>query len=249
MDKVFMLLLIFSFGSVFGWIIELIFRRIINKNKKWVNPGFLVGPYLPIYGFGILILFLIASLADRIFIPSVILKNIVLLLLMGAAMTLLEYIAGVIFIKKMKVKLWDYSGSWGNFRGIICPLYSFFWMLLGALYYYTLHPYINNLVRFAYENKAIYFSVGMFYGFFIVDLVYSAQILVKIKRFADENKMVVKLEALKENIIRSAEERKKRVKFFLILSSENSIFSHLKSYKESAERIRTEIRNKIKKNK
>ena len=34
---------IFYLGSTFGWTIELFFRRIVHK--KWVNPGFLIGPY------------------------------------------------------------------------------------------------------------------------------------------------------------------------------------------------------------
>ena len=42
---------IFYLGSTFGWTIELFFRRIVHK--EWVNPGFLIGPYLPIYGFGL----------------------------------------------------------------------------------------------------------------------------------------------------------------------------------------------------
>ena len=38
---------IFYIGSTCGWILELFFRRIVHG--KWVNPGFLIGPYLPIY--------------------------------------------------------------------------------------------------------------------------------------------------------------------------------------------------------
>ena len=45
---------IFFVGCTLGWILELFFRRIVHG--KWVNPGFLVGPYLPIYGFGLVIL-------------------------------------------------------------------------------------------------------------------------------------------------------------------------------------------------
>ena len=47
---------LFVIGSLFGWILELFFRRFISQ-KKWMNPGFLTGPYLPIYGFGITILY------------------------------------------------------------------------------------------------------------------------------------------------------------------------------------------------
>ena len=49
---------LFMVGSILGWVMELIFRRIVHK--KWVNPGFLKGPYLPIYGIGLVILYIVA---------------------------------------------------------------------------------------------------------------------------------------------------------------------------------------------
>ena len=39
---------LFVIGSLLGWVIELLFRRFVSQ-KKWMNPGFLTGPYLPIY--------------------------------------------------------------------------------------------------------------------------------------------------------------------------------------------------------
>ena len=42
---------IFVTGCMLGWVLELLFNRMFNK--KWINPGFLVGPWLPIYGFGV----------------------------------------------------------------------------------------------------------------------------------------------------------------------------------------------------
>lgn len=35
-------------------------------------------------------------------------------------MTLLELVAGLIFVKGFKVRLWDYTNDRGNFKGIIC---------------------------------------------------------------------------------------------------------------------------------
>ena len=66
---------------------------------------------------------------------------------MAFFMTAIEYIAGIIFIKHMKIKLWDYSNEKFNLQGIICPLYSFFWALLGALYYFAVHPHILEALR------------------------------------------------------------------------------------------------------
>lgn len=52
---------LFFIGSIVGWILELFYRRIVS-NGKWINPGFLVGPYLPLYGFRIMcILFVISD--------------------------------------------------------------------------------------------------------------------------------------------------------------------------------------------
>ena len=50
-------LFLFFLGSTVGWIIELFYRKIIHG--RWNNPGFLHGPYLPIYGFGLCLLTLI----------------------------------------------------------------------------------------------------------------------------------------------------------------------------------------------
>ena len=53
---------------------------------------------------------------------------------------LIEYFAGLIFIKGMHVKLWDYSDEKFNIQGIICPKFTFFWYLLSAIYYFLIHP-------------------------------------------------------------------------------------------------------------
>lgn len=60
---------LFFIGSTIGWGIEVIFRRFFssaNPERKWINPGFLNGPYLPLYGFGLCFLYLLASLEKNI---------------------------------------------------------------------------------------------------------------------------------------------------------------------------------------
>ena len=99
MNTVFTMLFIFEMGCVFGWGLELVFRRIINPDKRWVNPGFLIGPYLPLYGFGLSVLYLIANLESYLPLQNTVVRSIILFILMGLAMTFLEYIAGIIFIK------------------------------------------------------------------------------------------------------------------------------------------------------
>ena len=58
---------LFFIGSVLGWVLELFYRRFIsgaNPERKWINPGFCVGPYVPLYGFGLCILFVLAYIGD-----------------------------------------------------------------------------------------------------------------------------------------------------------------------------------------
>ena len=114
---------LFCIGSVLGWGLEVIFRRFFSAHH-WVNPGFLVGPYLPLYGSSLCVLYLLAMLEPLMPGDSPWLKKILLFVVMALAITALEYVAGMIFIHGMKIKLWDYSDRWGNVKGIICPLFT-----------------------------------------------------------------------------------------------------------------------------
>lgn len=112
------------------------FRRIVHK--KWVNPCFLIGPYLPIYGFGLVFLTNIYFIFQ-----SQSINPIIIILLMGFVMTLIEPIGRLISLKN-KIRLWDYRDRWLNYKGIICPLFSVIWTIVGALYYYIIAEDIIN---------------------------------------------------------------------------------------------------------
>ena len=51
---------LFAVGSILGWCLEVLFRHFVTH--KWLNPGFLIGPYLPLYGFSLSVLYLLARL-------------------------------------------------------------------------------------------------------------------------------------------------------------------------------------------
>lgn len=159
MSNILILAFLFFAGCLIGWGIEVIFRRFEpnNKARKWINPGFLIGPYLPLYGFGLCSLYLLAGLEKFIHTDNTALQKFILFLLMAIAMTVIELIAGEIFIVKMHVKLWDYTGNKFNYKGIICPLYSLIWAALGAVYYFFVHPYILDALNWLANNLA--FSV------------------------------------------------------------------------------------------
>ena len=201
------LVLLFYLGGTLGWVLELFYRRIFSA-KKWMNPGFLVGPFLPLYGFGLWVLYGLASI-DFSALPAVP-RVIAQVLLIGIGMTVIEYIAGKIFIVGMHVKLWDYSQKPGNIEGIICPEFSLYWTLLGAFYCYVVHPIFHHIVNWFFDNLVLSFFLGTFFGILIIDLFYSFRILAKIRKFAADNHITVRLQTLQKNIAGLYERRKFR---------------------------------------
>ena len=173
---------LFVIGSLIGWVIELFFRRFVSQ-KKWMNPGFLTGPYLPIYGFGVLVLYGVSNLSFGITNQAV--DILVHVLVIGVGMTLVEFIAGLIFIKGLKIKLWDYSDRKGNIMGIICPSFSLIWLAVGSLYYFLLNPFLVEGIAWISDNLIYTYFVGMVIGAMLVDFAYSVHLATKLKDYKE----------------------------------------------------------------
>ena len=56
-------IILFFIYSFLGWVCECIYCSV--GQRKWINRGFLAGPYCPIYGFGgVFVLTLLEPVAD-----------------------------------------------------------------------------------------------------------------------------------------------------------------------------------------
>ena len=152
-----------------------------------MNPGFLTGPYLPIYGFGVVVLYAISNVP--LGITSQACDIIVRILIIGVGMTLVEFIAGLIFIKGMGIKLWDYSNRKGNIMGIICPIFSLAWLAVGCLYYFLLNPVLVEGISWLGDNLIYTYFVGIVLGMILVDLAYSIHLATKLKEFKEAHSM------------------------------------------------------------
>lgn len=227
MNKALILLFLFSVGSLTGWVIELFFRRFCSggrKTKKWVNPGFLVGPCLPLYGTGLTALYLMAGIRfPDLARKNPVLEKIAVIILMMIIMTLIEYITGLIFIRGMHVMLWDYSRRWGNIQGIICPLFTLFWGILGAFYYIFIHPRVLHALDWLSRNLAFSFFIGLFYGVFLIDCGYSFNLVARIRKLADQYQVIVKYNELKERVADLRTEAREKTHFFFSFSLRSRI--------------------------
>lgn len=187
---------LFVLGSLVGYIVEVFYRRFFSA-KRWVNPGFMYGPYIPLYGFGVVILYGISNIdLVGMGLPTwaAILIHIAAI---GISLTLIELIAGLIFIKAMHLKLWDYSDRKWNFKGLICPTFSLIWLVVGCIYYFLINPFIVKYVLWISDNLVFGFFIGIIMGMMLVDTCYSIHLGMKLKKASGN--LTVRLENFKEN--------------------------------------------------
>jgi uncharacterized protein len=128
----------FSFFSILGWVLEVTYRSV--RDKRFVNPGLLRGPYLPLYGTGALLLMVAGSLLQE--------SHLVTKALAYCAITTgLELISGFIAQYFFHVRLWDYSDQRFHYKGYICLKFSIYWILPVFAYEYLLFPPYQGLLN------------------------------------------------------------------------------------------------------
>ncbi len=154
---------LFAVYSFTGWIIEVIYRS--YKSRKFINAGFLHGPFLPIYGIGALILIYLDYLSGD---SNLLVKFIIF----TAALTAIEYITGALFEKIFNLVLWDYSKNRFNLKGRVCLSFSAAWGLMAILFTVFLHPYVKHTLQLVLQRidapLVLFFS-----AYFLSDLVLS----------------------------------------------------------------------------
>ena len=200
---------IFIVGSVGGWILEFFYRHFvpsIGQTKKWVNPGFLSGPWLPLYGTGLSCLYLMSFITFPGMDPDGWGTKILVLLIMVAAMTVIELITGYIFIIRLNMRLWDYTDNRFNFYGLICPLYTFFWGIICAIYYFIVHKPMLEFLKIVKAFPGYNIALAIFYVVFILDFLHAIKLLRLLKTLAREYNIIVLFTAFrgKLNEVRNA---------------------------------------------
>ena len=56
LEKISNYYIVFIIYCLIGWLYEVLWMRFVVEPHRWINRGVLIGPFLPIYGFGMLIL-------------------------------------------------------------------------------------------------------------------------------------------------------------------------------------------------
>lgn len=133
LQKIEYYLFIFIITSMCGWVMELIYSSIALHRLN--IPGFLFGPYIPLYGMGTVI---IIALCDDKNIFKKIGKIFVLT-------TTLEYVISIALEIVVHRKWWDYSNNCLNINGRVCLLYSTYWVVLGLAILKFIKPLFERI--------------------------------------------------------------------------------------------------------
>lgn len=185
---------IFIIYAFIGWCTEVAYATL--NTGKFVNRGFLNGPYCPIYGCGVVIV--VAALTP--------IKENLFILFAGSLLltSTLEYITGFVLEKVFHNKWWDYSDKPFNIHGYVCLKFSIYWGLACTFIMEIVHPAIYTFIT------KIPFVIGVilvviFAGAFILDMCVTVSTILKFNkrlRLLDEvaAKMRVVSDEIGENI-------------------------------------------------
>lgn len=113
----------FVIFAVLGWLLEMIFRS--AKNMRVVNPGFQKGFYLPIYGFGALLVLWGHIILRPYSVPFHILFYFI-------SLSALELGAGLVMENIFRTRLWNYEDERFNIRGHVCLRFAIYWTALAV---------------------------------------------------------------------------------------------------------------------
>lgn len=199
----YLIILVISFYlyCFFGWVWESIILPLFRKQMPY-NRGFLYGPWIPIYGFGAILVIIMFN------IRQVNYPFYILFLGGGIISCLLEYITSFVMEELFHRRWWDYSQRAFNINGRICLEGFLCFGLFSVIVVSYIQPFFVQQLSLVNEN--ILFIIGIILGgCFIIDTITTTHIAFEI----DKKIEIVKhlLDEREEKIIASLEKRQAMV--------------------------------------
>lgn len=198
------LILIFFTYSFAGWFMESFGG--IFKEKKLINRGFLIGPYCPVYGVGVVGITVMLSKYKND-IPTLFILAIVLC---GS----LEYFTSFIMEKLFNARWWDYHNRKFNINGRICLETLIPFGIFGTCTLCIFNPFLYTLFDKIPEMTLNIISIVLAI-IFIIDFIISFYIIASFKNLTYSkkdnteeisNKVKEKTNELGEKVLDKADE-------------------------------------------
>ena len=162
--------LLYFIYSIIGWFLEV--GLAFYEHKKFVNRGFLIGPYCPIYGVGCLLLTILLS--KYINEPGIIFAFSIFIC------ATLEYLTSYLMEKIFKLRWWDYSNMKFNINGRICLETLIPFGIIGVLVVKYISPFLINTVNSINFNILVIINI-IILSILITDILISFNVVFNLK--------------------------------------------------------------------
>ena len=163
----FILFIIYSF---MGWLMEVIVQLV--EKHRFVNRGFLVGPYCPIYGWGCI---------SMIILLTKYMNNYIVFFIMAILIcSVLEYFTSFFMEKIFRARWWDYSDKKFNINGRICMETMIPFGILGTIILYFVNPFFVGILNKIPIKTLNTISIIIFF-IFLADNIISFDVILKFK--------------------------------------------------------------------
>ena len=160
--KIGIYIFIFLIGAIIGFIYEEIFCLLFDH--ELVKRGFLYGPYLPVYGFGAVLMIMLLKRFK---------KNPLIVFLLAMLLTgILEYFTGYLLFQIYHKTWWDYTGLFLNIDGYVCLRSVLTFGIGGLLLIYIVDPLVCKLAAKAKNYQFAILSFAIVCVFF-VDFIFT----------------------------------------------------------------------------
>ena len=143
-----------------GWEVSLYLVRL----GRFVNRGFMHGPWLPIYGFGGIVVLLICSR----FRKHPVVELIVSVVMCGC----IEYLGAYMLETRYHERWWNYDGCFLNIHGRVCAEGLIVFGIACMLVVYLIAPFFDYLVSKLPKKVVMGLAIGLLAAF-LVDFAYS----------------------------------------------------------------------------
>ena len=174
MEYFYRLILLFFLYSFLGWITEVILKY--RQYHRFINRGFLIGPYCPIYGSGVVL----ATFLNDMLAPlesSFGTSFLISFIFCG----LLEYLTSYFFEKKYHARWWDYSQKPMNLNGRVWIGNLLLFGLAGMIITRIFNPIFFEIID-GLKQVTVYILVGILGIAFLTDYIFSRFIMSLLKK-------------------------------------------------------------------
>ena len=229
--------LLFMIYSVAGWIMEVTCKSF--EAKKFINRGFMIGPYCPIYGWGAIFI--------TILLKRYISDWIVLFFMSMITCGILEYLTSYVMEKLFHARWWDYSRRKYNINGRICLETLVPFGLLGLTIMYITNPIILNALQSIPDNILNVIAIVLFV-MFTIDGIVSLKVVSNVRATSTKLNKEAKTMDNTEEITAKVKEilRNKSVLNRRLINAYPNLQTVLKKKKEEIKRKTDEIKEEIK---